>query len=144
MSTTLSETQALLQARARVRRDWRPGFATLLLCGLLATAGSLATIADPGAAKGSMSAQWALVLCAAGYLNVLALIASLAKSRPDVQALRAAAFGQAASSSAVLVGYPVWFLLWKGGLVPEPSHAVLFATVLLVSGVGYLHRRSGS
>lgn len=27
--------------------------------------------------------------------------------------------------------YPVWFLLWKGGLVPEPMHAYIFIAFLV-------------
>ena len=28
---------------------------------------------------------------------------------------------------ALMLVYPVWFLLWRGGFVPEPIHWVLFA-----------------
>ena len=32
----------------------------------------------------------------------------------------------AAAGGAVLVGYPIWFLLWKASLVPEPVHWMIF------------------
>lgn len=32
----------------------------------------------------------------------------------------------AAAGAAFLIVYPLWFLLWKGGFVPEPIHWVLF------------------
>lgn len=30
------------------------------------------------------------------------------------------------AGAAYLIGYPAWFLLWKGDFVAEPHHAVLF------------------
>ncbi|HEX8262946.1 MAG TPA: hypothetical protein VF547_08740 [Allosphingosinicella sp.] len=31
------------------------------------------------------------------------------------------------AGAALMVVYPTWFLLWKGGFVPEPVHWILFA-----------------
>ena len=45
----------------------------------------------------------------------------------------------AAASSYVIV-YPVWLLLWKGGLVPEPMHVVIFlvfAAVMMIASLFY-------
>ena len=36
-----------------------------------------------------------------------------------------------------LVGYPIWFLLWKGGLVPEPSHEIIFVVLYFVLMAAY-------
>jgi hypothetical protein len=41
-------------------------------------------------------------------------------------------------ANALLVGYPIWFILWKGGWVPEPQHWMLFAMVYLVVTTTYL------
>jgi MFS family permease len=35
-------------------------------------------------------------------------------------------------ASLFLIGYPIWFLLWKGGFVPEPQHVVIYAVLLVV------------
>jgi hypothetical protein len=35
-------------------------------------------------------------------------------------------------ASLFLIGYPIWFLLWKGGFVPEPQHVVIYAVMLVV------------
>jgi hypothetical protein len=32
---------------------------------------------------------------------------------------------------ALMLVYPIWFLLWRGGFVPEPIHWVLFVTFWL-------------
>jgi len=42
-----------------------------------------------------------------------------------------------------IIAYPVWFVLWKGGLLPEPSHWQLFLgfyAALLASYVFYRYR----
>ena len=37
--------------------------------------------------------------------------------------------------------YPVWYFLWKGGLVPEPDHMLMFAATVFVAMATYLARR---
>jgi drug/metabolite transporter (DMT)-like permease len=39
----------------------------------------------------------------------------------------------------LLVGYPVWFLLWKGGFLPEPQHVAIYAAFLIVSLLASLY-----
>lgn len=47
-----------------------------------------------------------------------------------------------AAANVAMLGYIGWFLLWKGGLVGEPSaHVIFLATVLVSSGV-YLWRKA--
>ena len=41
----------------------------------------------------------------------------------------------AAGLCAFVLVYPVWFLLWKGGFVAEPSHLALYVLVI-VSALG--------
>gem|GEM_PF-1083496 len=50
---------------------------------------------------------------------------------------------KAASLGAVvlLTGYPVWFLLWKGGFVAEPSHWLIYVLFLVAMGLGQLWYR---
>jgi hypothetical protein len=43
--------------------------------------------------------------------------------------------------NAYLIGYPVWFMLWKGGLVPEPSHQTIFVTLYIVMVTLYLWKK---
>jgi hypothetical protein len=37
--------------------------------------------------------------------------------------------------------YPVWFLLWKGGLVPEPMHVYIFIAFLVSMTLSSLFHR---
>jgi hypothetical protein len=40
---------------------------------------------------------------------------------------KAAAFG----SALFMIGYPLWFLLWKGGFVAEPVHWLIYAVFVV-------------
>ncbi|MEO6215543.1 MAG: hypothetical protein ABIO86_05905 [Sphingomonas sp.] len=37
--------------------------------------------------------------------------------------------------------YPVWLFLWKGGLVPEPDHVLMFLGFVFVATATYLARK---
>ena len=43
-------------------------------------------------------------------------------------------------ASAFVVAYPAWFLLWKGGLLPEPHHLALFLIFYAGAFLGYCIR----
>ena len=44
-------------------------------------------------------------------------------------------------ANMILGGYPVWLILWKGGLLPAPSALILYLVVLVTSGTAYLWRK---
>lgn len=50
---------------------------------------------------------------------------------------KAASFG----AVVLLVGYPAWFLLWKGGFVPQPSHWLIYVLFLVAVALGQLWYR---
>jgi len=35
------------------------------------------------------------------------------------------------------VTYPVWYFLWRGGLVPEPDHMLMYAATVAVAALTY-------
>lgn len=41
------------------------------------------------------------------------------------------------AGNTMLIGYPSWFILWKGGIVPEPDALWLFVACIVASAVGY-------
>lgn len=41
----------------------------------------------------------------------------------------------------LLGGYPIWLILWKGGVVPEPNHFILFGAVFAATLITYLWRK---
>ncbi|HYD14374.1 MAG TPA: hypothetical protein VEC11_16130 [Allosphingosinicella sp.] len=46
-----------------------------------------------------------------------------------------------AAAGAYVLVYPVWLLLWKGGLVREPMHFVIFIGFVAVMGLAKLFHR---
>lgn len=44
-------------------------------------------------------------------------------------------------ANALLIGYPAWYVLWKGGWVAEPSHEALFIALFAVTTASYLMRK---
>ena len=47
----------------------------------------------------------------------------------------------ALAAMVILVGYPIWFLLWKASLVPEPTHIAIFIIGYLALYAGYAFYR---
>lgn len=45
------------------------------------------------------------------------------------------------AGAALMVVYPTWFLLWKGGFVPEPVHWILFVLFWLSLALASLFYR---
>ena len=44
-------------------------------------------------------------------------------------------------ANVLLIAYPVWLILWKGGLVPAPDAMTLYLAVLLSTGLAYIWRK---
>lgn len=92
----------------------------------------------------SGAADWppALALAAAGlYLGAL-IISSMLLSRSTDEVQRQAQYKATAIAAAVyFLGYPVWFLLWKGGFVQEPVHELLFAAFWMALALSSIYYR---
>ena len=39
------------------------------------------------------------------------------------------------------ITYPTWYFLWKGALVPEPSHELLFLGTMFVMAAAYIGKK---
>lgn len=74
----------------------------------------------------------ALCLVLVALFLVTIAIAFLVLSRQTDEVERIVKLKTARVGTLVLlVGYPVWFLLWKGGFLPEPMHVAIYAAVLV-------------
>jgi hypothetical protein len=126
---------------ARRRRRW-------LLVGGLALVGILPGFylgyREGAAAAGSQPLVWSPFLAAllAG-LYLVAVVGGgllLNKVTDEVErqnGYRAASF----AGLALMLVYPVWFLLWKGGFAAEPVHWILFALFWLSLALASLFYR---
>jgi hypothetical protein len=50
-------------------------------------------------------------------------------------------WGSALGGSTVIILYPVWLLLWRGQLVPEPNGHILAGVLFIVMMLGYLWKK---
>jgi len=78
---------------------------------------------------------------AAVTLLVLAIGSILFFRRIDEFERQDNLFASAVATNVVLIGYPVWFMLWKGGWVAEPEHSLVFAALFVAASVAYLYRK---
>lgn len=91
-----------------------------------------------------LSAPWSRsVAVALALLYVVAIAAGsllLNKSIDELERDRTYK-AVAVAGSAYMIVYPVWFMLWKGGLAVEPIHWLLFAGFwLLMIGAAIYYR----
>jgi MFS family permease len=87
---------------------------------------------------------WPPMLClalAASFLLAVAVGNLILRRQIDEVERMAKLRATHAGAMLFLVGYPVWFLLWKGGFVPEPQHVAMFAIVLVASVLASLFYR---
>lgn len=127
--------------RARSRRT----FITFAVLSLLGGAlGFTAALFEPHEATlttgGSLPAWFAIV---AALLLVGAVTAGSIiyyRTMDELQRLDnywAATMG----ANVLLMAYPVWLILWKGGLVPAPDAMTLYLAVLVSTGLAYAWRK---
>ena len=50
-------------------------------------------------------------------------------------------FAGTLGANIVLGGYPVWLILWKGGLVPEPNALILYGALFVTVAGAYIWRK---
>lgn len=81
-----------------------------------------------------LAQPWPPLLCLALAIGFLIAVAAgsfvLSREMDEVERL-AKLKATRAGASVYILGYPLWFLLWKGGFVPEPRHVALFAATIL-------------
>lgn len=131
-------------------RERRRAVQKTLTIGVIAAMGLVAGFYvgahDARSGSGLFGGTWppaAALLIAASYLGSL-LIGGLVLSRRTDEVERLAQYkATAAAAASYIVLYPTWFVLWKGGFVPEPVHwvpFVIFWLVLAVSSLVYRYR----
>ena len=84
--------------------------------------------------------ELALVL-AAVYLVAVIGGALLLKRQTDEVALAQQYKATALAGSMLVIVYPLWYILWKGGFVTEPMHLVIYVLFLLTALGGMLYYR---
>jgi hypothetical protein len=79
---------------------------------------------------------------AVGYTLLIVLGARFLQRDTDEFELARQYKAVAFAAGAYVLGYPVWFALWKGGLVAEPHHLILFGIFWLALAGSTLYYRN--
>lgn len=140
----VSETAFSGEAIERGKRQRRT-----MVIGIVLAVGAAAgfyTGATDGGALFDPAKTWPLtvtLVMVATYTLAL-VIGSLVLSRQlDEVQLRNSHKAASVAAAAFIWGYPLWFVLWKGGFAVEPMHGVIFLAfwlILLVASLFYRFR----
>ena len=124
-------------AAERLRQRKWLGLIGLCLAAGAATAVAVEATREAGV-PGGMIPSWVAIGIAIVFL-IISVGGTYAMVRiTDEVEIHNNVWGFAAGSAALFVVYPVWCALWRGGLVPEPTHFALFAIAAVVSFLAYL------
>ena len=85
---------------------------------------------------------WPPLLClalAAAFLIAVAVGKLLLRRQIDEVERLAKLRATHAGAILLLVGYPIWFLLWKGGFLPEPQHVAIYVAFMVVALLASLY-----
>jgi drug/metabolite transporter (DMT)-like permease len=112
-------------AERRQRARWRR------LLGLAVASGVATALAfaftRTGESYGAGTLAPELTIAGAVVYVLLMVFGSYAMTRvTDEVEIHNNVVGLAAGGGALLLAYPPWWMLWRGGLVPEPTHGALF------------------
>ena len=125
-------------AESRRRRKWRALFGLSVALGVV-TAIAFVVTGDPGGA-GTIPA--AVAAAGAAVYVAMMVLGSLAMVRvTDEHEVHNNVWGLAAGGGALLVVYPAWWMLWRGGLVVEPGHSAMFLLMFGSALVAYLWKK---
>jgi hypothetical protein len=133
------------ERREASRRRWRyvvtgALFTTGLVIGLL--------IEDHEGASGTAISGWtpAIALIVGAVFLAAVTIGTIVYNRiTDEMERQRNARAAVIGGNAFLIGYPLWYLLWKGGFVAEPVHWIMFLAFLgsMIAGQLWYRLRQG-
>lgn len=89
---------------------------------------------------GQIAPGWAIAFVGLYLLALFACWRFACRVSDEVE-LRNNVSALAAGGLANALVYPSWYFLWRGGLMPEPSHELLFAVVFLTTMLAYIWKR---
>ncbi|MCW3848320.1 hypothetical protein OF829_13830 [Sphingomonas sp. LB-2] len=89
---------------------------------------------------GRIAPGWAIAFVGLYLLAVFGSWRFACRVSDEVE-LRANVGALATGGTAYALVYPSWYFLWRGGLVPEPSHEALFVIAFVATMSAYLWKR---
>lgn len=142
METPVTEDKEPLTAKERMNRNILIG--CMLLGGVIGMALALAGPGGPDSAFSNEPIQPWLAIVIGLVWGVGMPIATLFWQRYiDEQEADAYRWGAYYGFLVYTVGAPLWWILWRGGLVPEPNGVIIYYIVLGTAGFEWLRRKYG-
>lgn len=112
-------------AERRQRGKWRRLLGLAIASGVATGLAFAFTRTGDGSGAGTLSPG--LTIAGAVVYVLMMVLGSYAMVRvTDEVEVRNNVVGLAAGGAALLLCYPPWWMLWRGGLVPEPTHLAMF------------------
>lgn len=127
--------------RAKKRRQAWTIAGLMLAGGASGFALALAENGPEGILEATIGPETAIIL-ASSFLVVCGIGVWFFVRNIDEHELALHYWASTVAAGAYVLVYPVWFLLWKGRLVPEPDHLTLFLLVIVTSFAAYLFKKS--
>ena len=140
----MTKTEELSPGEAQLKK--RERFALVLMIvgfvlgfplGFFLSYGTDGDLLDP-------SVSWPPMLALAAVAYYVVMVPALAwvskRNKDELESAHQSAALELAMW-AMIVGYPAWYGLWKGGYVAEPHHGILFLATVGVVVLGYLYHR---
>jgi divalent metal cation (Fe/Co/Zn/Cd) transporter len=84
---------------------------------------------------------WIAILLAVTFLVAVSVTSWMLYRQVDEHQRQACGKAAILAAGIVIILYPVWFMLWMGEILPEPSHWVIFLTLYITYAVGSLYYR---
>lgn len=131
------------ERREAAARTWRLAIYIALLVAGMAVGflfGFYETNEGPYLAQGNIPGWLAIVLALVTFV-ALAGGSLLARRRMDEVECQNNRVAASWAAGVVLVAYPVWYILWKGRIVAEPSHEIMFIGLYAVVLFTYLFHK---
>jgi hypothetical protein len=88
-----------------------------------------------------MAPAWAIAAVALWTVLIALDVWEYRRGSYDELQLAEARFACCCAAIAFVIGYPIWCLLWAGGLVVEPSHEAIAVGLGVAGTLGYYWKR---
>jgi hypothetical protein len=128
-------------AESANRKRWFRLLGTSMALGAISGGLIAYTIFRDGGADAAALPVWIAALLSAGWLVLMGYGAWYYETQVDELERNANYYGYAIGGGLLLLLYPVWYAFWWAGELPEPSHEVLMAALLVAALAGYLWKK---
>ena len=139
-SVARPELSGAEEAERRKRRKWWTMLGVSGLAGFGTGLGFVLAEKGDGFLSGRIPAPLAIGFAALYVVVILAGTVAMKRMTDELE-LHNNLYGVAMGGSAVLLVYPPWWLLWRGEVVPEPGHEILFLLLFASAMLAYLWKK---